>query len=291
MNRFVCVHGHFYQPPRENPWLEAIEVQDSAYPYHDWNTRISHECYRQNAVSRILDRDKKIVDIVNNYSRMSFNFGPTLMSWLEDKDPGVYKKILEADRLGQKRFSGHGPAMAQPYNHMIMPLCNDQDRYTQALWGIRDFEHRFQRHPEGMWLPETAMDLRTLVILADLNIRFTISGTRQAKRVRRLDGKRWKNVNEHDIDTTQPYLCCLPSGKEITLFFYNGPISHNVAFGGLLHNGESLASRMVQAFPDTSEHQPLVHLATDGESFGHHHRHADMALAYCLHQRRSNWHG
>jgi alpha-amylase/alpha-mannosidase (GH57 family) len=277
------VHGHFYQPPRENPWLEAIELQDSAYPYHDWNTRISHECYRQNAVSRILDRDKKIVDIVNNYSRMSFNFGPTLMSWLEDKDPDVYKKILEADRLGQKRFSGHGPAMAQPYNHMIMPLCNDQDRYTQALWGIRDFEHRFQRHPEGMWLPETAMDLRTLGILADLNIRFTILAPRQAKRVRRLDGKRWKNVNEHDIDTTQPYLCRLPSGKEITLFFYHGPISHNVAFGGLLHNGESLASRMMQAFPETSEHQPLVHLATDGESFGHHHRHADMALAYCLH--------
>ena len=284
MTRFVCVHGHFYQPPRENPWLEAIELQDSAYPYHDWNTRISQECYRQNAVSRILDQDKKIVDIVNNYSRMSFNFGPTLMSWLEDKDPKVYKKILDADRLGQKRFSGHGPAIAQPYNHMIMPLCNEQDRYTQTLWGIQDFEHRFQRHPEGMWLPETAVDLPTLEALANLNIRFTILAPRQAKRVRRLDSKRWKTVNEREIDTTQPYLCRLPSGKEITVFFYHGAISHNVAYGGLLHNGDSLANRMVQAFPVDCDHSPLIHLATDGESFGHHHRHGDMALAYCLHQ-------
>lgn len=284
MTRFVCVHGHYYQPPRENPWLEAIELQDSAYPYHDWNTRISHECYRQNAVSRILDRDKKIVDIVNNYSHMSFNFGPTLMSWLEDKDPGVYKKILDADRLGQKRFSGHGPAIAQPYNHMIMPLCNDADRYTQVYWGIQDFERRFQRHPEGMWLPETAVDLPTLEVLADLDIRFTILAPRQAKRIRRLDAKRWKNVSERDLDTSLPYVCRLPSGKEITLFFYHGAISHNVAYGGLLHNGEALANHMVQAFPGENDHAPLIHLATDGESFGHHHRHGDMALAYCLHQ-------
>src|ERR1043165_7576823 len=159
MNRYVCIHGHFYQPPRENPWLEEIELQDSAYPYHDWNERISAECYAPNAASRILDDQQRIAGMANNYAKISFNFGPTLLSWLEAKSPFVYRAILEGDRLGQQTYSGHGSALAQAYNHMIMPLANRRDKVTQVMWGIRDFERRFRRRPEGMWLPETAVDL------------------------------------------------------------------------------------------------------------------------------------
>ena len=183
MERYVCVHGHFYQPPRENPWLEAVELEDSAYPYHDWNERITAECYAPNAASRILERGE-IVDIVNNYARMSFDFGPTLLSWLEARQPDVYRSVLEADRLSMRRFGGHGSAMAQAYNHMILPLANARDRRTQVLWGIRDFERRFGRVPEGMWLPETAVDVPSLDELARAGIRFTVLSPYQAARVR-----------------------------------------------------------------------------------------------------------
>ena len=159
MNKYVCVHGHFYQPPRENPWLEAIEPQDSAAPYHDWNARISAECYEPNTASRILDDEDWIISITNNYSRISFNFGPTLLSWMEHKKPSVYRAILSADRESRERFGGHGSALAQAYNHVILPLASNEDKRLQVLWGLRDFEHRFGRKPEGMWLPETAVDL------------------------------------------------------------------------------------------------------------------------------------
>lgn len=283
MDKYICIHGHFYQPPRENPWLEDVELQDGAYPYHDWNQRITEECYRQNAASRILGDDRKIVNIVNNYATMSFNFGPTLLSWLQTKAPDVYQKILDADKLSIARYSGHGSALAQPYNHMIMPLCNAQDKHTQIIWGIRDFEVRFGRKPEGMWLPETAVNTDSLEALAEHGIRFTVLSPRQAQKVRKI-GKRWKDVNEETLDTTVPYVCHLPSGKKIVLFFYCGPVSHDVAYGGLLHSGENFAGRILKSFPESDGAARLVHLATDGESFGHHHRHGDMALAYCLHQ-------
>src|SRR5579883_510999 len=164
---YVCVHAHFYQPPRENPWLEAIELQDSAYPYHDWNERVTAECYAPNSASRILDGDNCITNIVNNYSEISFNFGPTLLSWLQSTAPRVYQAILNADRESSLKYGGHGSALAQCYNHMIMPLANARDKRTQVLWGIRDFEYRFGRKPEGMWLPETAVDLETLEIFAE----------------------------------------------------------------------------------------------------------------------------
>jgi alpha-amylase/alpha-mannosidase (GH57 family) len=180
MERYVCIHGHFYQPPRENPWLEDVELQDSAYPFHDWNMRINEECYRQNAASRILGPDRKIIDIVNNYSNMSFNFGPTLLSWLESHAPDVYELILEADKKSMEQFSGHGSAIAQVYNHMILPLANTRDKHTQVKWGIYDFENRFQRKPEGMWLPETAVNTDTLEVLAEHDIRFTILAPHQA---------------------------------------------------------------------------------------------------------------
>ena len=288
MDKYICVHGHFYQPPRENPWLEDVELQDSAYPYHDWNARITEECYRQNAASRILGSDRKIIDIVNNYANMSFNFGPTLLYWLESHAPDIYEKILDADKKSRERFSGHGGAIAQAYNHMIIPLSNDRDKHTQALWGIRDFRQRFKREPEGLWLTETAVDIHTLEVLAEYGIRFTILSPRQARRVRAIGGRRWKNVNEGNIDTTVPYVCHLPSGKRIVLFFYHGPVAQDIAYGGLLHSGANLADKLLNSFPQNTEEARLIHVATDGESFGHHHRHGDMALAYCLHHVKAN---
>ena len=195
MEKFVCIHGHFYQPPRENAWLEAVEQQDSAYPYHDWNERISVECYRPNAASRILGLENRVIGIVNNYSQISFNFGPTLLSWMEEADPATYRAILEADRLSRERFSGHGSALAQVYNHSIMPLNNRRDKVTQVVWGIADFEHRFGRRPEGMWLAETAVDTETLEILAANGILFTIlapgAGAPGARRRAGGVGRRW----------------------------------------------------------------------------------------------------
>ena len=288
MKRYICIHGHFYQPPRENPWLEAIELQDSAYPYHDWNERITAECYAANSVSRVLDGENQIIELVNNYSKISFNFGPTLLYWLEAKAPSVYAAILEADRESQKNFSGHGSALAQVYNHMILPLANARDRYSQILWGIRDFERRFKRAPAGMWLPETAVDLQSLEILAELGIRFTILAPHQAGRIRRLGGRAWRDVSGGRIDPTQAYEQRLPSGRRIALFFYDGPISRAVAFEGLLSRGEDFANRLLGAFTDDRDWPQLVHIATDGESYGHHHRFGDMALAYALNYIESN---
>ncbi|MBD3243751.1 MAG: DUF3536 domain-containing protein [Chitinivibrionales bacterium] len=287
MSKYVCIHGHFYQPPRENPWLEEIEQQDSAYPFHDWNERISAECYAPNTASRLLDHEGRIIDIVNNYSRISFNFGPTLLSWMERREPDSYQAILDADRLSRERFSGHGSALAQCYNHMIMPLANERDKRTQVVWGITDFERRFQRAPEGMWLPETAVDTATLELLAEYGITFTILAPRQAKRIREIGSKEWTDVSEGTVDPRMPYRCKLPSGRSIVLFFYDGPVSQDIAFGGLLDNGEYFAQRLVGVFDESDEPQ-LAHIATDGESYGHHHRHGDMALAYCLHHLASD---
>jgi len=284
MERFICIHGHFYQPPRENAWLEEIEVQDSAYPYHDWNERITSECYAPNAASRILDTDKKIIDIVNIYSNISFDFGPTLLSWMERHKPEVYQAILDADRLSMKKFSGHGSAMAQAYNHLIMPLADRKDKYTQIIWGIKDFEKRFGRFPEGMWLPETAVDEETLEVLVSQGIKFTVLSPRQAKRTRKLDNHdKWHDVSRERIDPTKAYLCILPSGRSINIFFYDGPISQEVSFGPLLKNGEDFAGKLISAFNDQRNWPQLVHIATDGETYGHHHRFGDMALSYALH--------
>lgn len=289
MNRHVCIHGHFYQPPRENPWLEEVELQESALPYHDWNARITAECYARNGASRIMNSQGQIVEIVNNYSKISFNIGPTLMSWMEKEDPEAYRSILEADRLSRQRFSGHGSALAQVYNHIIMPLANSRDKRTQILWGIRDFEYRFGSRPEGMWLAETAVDLESLDIMAEQGIKFTILAPHQAKRAKRIDENReWNPDDANYIDLRRPYLCRLPSGRSIAIFFYDGPISRSVAFEGLLHSGESLARRIVGAFDLQAEENQLVHIATDGESYGHHHKFGDMALAYCLHYIEKN---
>ncbi len=281
-DRYVCIHAHFYQPPRENPWLEAIEIQDSAYPYHDWNERVTAECYAPNAAARILDGEKKIVDIVNNYSKISFDFGPTLISWLEAKVPRVYKAIQAADRETCERFGGHGAAMAQGYNHVIMPLANQRDKETQILWGIRDFEYRFGRYPEGMWLPEAAVDIETLEMMARHKIRFTVLPPHAAKRVRPPGKKEWKDISGGRIDPSRAYLCKLPSGQSIVLFFFDGPISHAVAFENILMRGEDFAQRIIGGFSDERKWPQLTNIATDGETYGHHRAHGDMALSYAL---------
>ncbi len=274
MNRFLCIHGHFYQPPRENPWLEAVEVQDSAYPYHDWNERITAECYAPNTASRILDPDHRIERIVNNYARISFNFGPTLLAWLEAHRPETYAAVLAADRESASRFGGHGSALAQPYNHTILPLSNARDKKTQILWGLRDFAHRFGRAAEGVWLPEAAVDLESLDLLAEEGVRFTILAPHQAK--------------TKDVDTTVPYTVQLPSGRTIAVFFYDGATSRAVAFESLLSSGERFAARLLSTVPEAPDHPRLAHIATDGETYGHHHRYGEMALSYAIHHIESN---
>jgi len=280
-SRFITIHGHFYQPPRENPWLEAVETQDSAFPYHDWNERITAECYESNATARILDERDRIRRIANNYSAISFNFGPTLLSWLQTRVPDTYAAILDADRLSKARYSGHGCALAQAYNHIILPLANARDKRTQVRWGLCDFEHRFGRKPEGMWLPETAVDVESLEALAAENIAFTILEPHQAAHCRRVGETEWQDAHGR-IDPTMPYLCNLPSGRSIAIFFYDGPVSRAVAFEQLLARGENLAHRLMGAFSDSRNHPQLVNIATDGETYGHHHRFGDMALAYAL---------
>jgi len=286
--RHVCIHGHFYQPPRENPGLEYVELQDSAYPYHDWNERVTAECYAPNAASRIMDAENRIASITNNYSKISFDFGQTLLSWLQGNAPDVYQSILEADREAIASFSGHGSAMAQAYNHMIMPLANSRDKRSQVAWGVSDFKHRFGRAPEGMWLPETAVDLETLDLLAEFGVLFTVLAPRQASRVRKIGSRSWKDISGERIDPTRPYLLKLPSRRKIALYFYDGPISKAVAFEGLLDNGQRFAERMMSGFSDERDWPELVHIATDGESYGHHHHFGEMALSYALNHIQEN---
>jgi alpha-amylase/alpha-mannosidase (GH57 family) len=281
--KYICIHGHFYQPPRENPWLEDVEFEQSAYPYHDWNTRITAECYAPNAVSRIMDSEWRIKGLVNNYSKISFNFGPTLLYWISRHDPQTYNAILAADKESAKNFSGHGSAMAQVFNHMIMPLANKRDKETQVKWGIRDFETRFGRYPEGMWLPETAVDIETLETLAENNIKFTILSSHQANRVRKIGENDWIEVQGARIDPRRAYVCRLPSGKSINLFFFDKIKSYDAAFGSAMSSGEVFANKLLEGFKDPADEvPPLVNMANDGEIYGHHHPHGDMTLAYGL---------
>lgn len=281
-NRYVCIHGHFYQPPREDPWRDEIARQPSAAPYADWNERITSECYAPNGWARILNAEGRIDQIVNNYSRISFNFGPTLLSWLEVHRSDVYEAILEADVASRGRFNGHGSAIAQTYNHLILPLANRRDKETQIRWGLVDFQTRFGRHPEGMWLAETAVDLESLDIMAEQGIRYTILAPSQAHRIRRIGDSHWNDAQHGRIDPTRAYEIRLPSGRRMALFFYDGPISQAIAFERLLENGERLVHRLLNAFSAHRDWSPLVHISTDGETYGHHHSRGEMALAYAL---------
>jgi alpha-amylase/alpha-mannosidase (GH57 family) len=288
--RFICIHGHFYQPPRENPWLETVETQDSAAPYHDWNERVCAECYSPNGAARIVNSKNKIIRIVNNYAWMSFNFGPTLLSWLSDNAPRTYRMILDGERRSRRTYRGHSSAMAQVYNHIIMPLANRRDRITQIRWGIADYQKHYGAMPEGMWLAETAADTDTLELLAQHGIRFTVLAPNQCKCVRPLKPSAsqadqadvsWTVPLGHSVDTTHPYLVRFKSGASIAVFFYNGPTSRAIAFEGLLNSGEAFAARLKAGFEEDDEQQ-LVSVATDGESYGHHHKHGEMALSWAI---------
>jgi alpha-amylase/alpha-mannosidase (GH57 family) len=274
-SRFVAIHGHFYQPPRESPWLERIEAQDSAAPYHDWNARVTAECYAPNTAARRVDAQNRVLDIVDNFTALAFDVGPTLMAWLADERGDVYRAILEADQTS-RRALGHGNAIAQAYGHAILPLCSRRDKVTQVRWGLADFRHRFGREAEGMWLPETAVDRETLEVLAEEGVRFTILAPGQAAEVREPGGD-WR-PGSVALDPRRAYRAAAGSGRDVALFFYDGGISHAIAFEALLRSGDALATRLLAGFDARAEAQ-LVHVATDGETYGHHHRFGEMALA------------
>ena len=282
MKKFITIHGHFYQPPRENPWTGEVDAEESAKPFHDWNERIAKECYDANTQAAILDAKGQTAVRVNNFAGMSYDIGPTLLSWLKRKDPAAYFKILEADRESVRVRGGHGNAIAQIYNHIIMPLANARDKRTEVVWGIRDFEYHFKRRPEGMWLSETAVDRQTLNVLAEEGILYTVLAPHQARRVRHVGfGSRWAHTHHEGINTRHPYRVLLDEGKQFHVFFYDGQISRDIAFGGILSSGDNFAQRLLNAFSNRDREQ-LVSTATDGESFGHHHKFGEMALAYAV---------
>jgi alpha-amylase/alpha-mannosidase (GH57 family) len=262
----VVIHGHFYQPPREDPWLEDVETEPSAAPFHDWNERIERECYRAVVAARRYAPDGRIAGIVNTLAEISFDVGPTLLEWLESHAPRTYAGVLEADRISRDRHDGHGNAIAMPYHHVILPLASRRDKITEVRWGIADFRRRFGREPVGMWLPETAVDPDTLDVLAAAGIRFTVLAPHQVARA---------------PAGGFPGRYRTPSGRTIALFIYDGAISHDVAFGTLLRNAQGWAERLLTLDASGSERR-LVAVATDGETYGHHHRFGEVALAWLL---------
>jgi alpha-amylase/alpha-mannosidase (GH57 family) len=283
MTTALVIHGHFYQPPRENPWTELIDREPGAHPFHDWNERIAAECYRPNAHARISDSYGRVERIVNNYAGLSFDFGPTLLSWLERASPDTYARVVEADRESARLRGGHGNAIAQGYNHSILPLCDARDRRTQVRWGLTDFRLRFGREAESLWLPETACDEATLDTLVEEGLRFVILSPFQAGRVRALGSGQsgWRDVSDGDVDATVPYKYFHTDGggRSLAVFFYDGQIARAVAFEGLLASSRAF----VGAFAHAARHgAQLVNVATDGESYGHHFRWGDRCLAYAL---------
>lgn len=282
MKKNICIHGHFYQPPRENPWTGEVDAEESAKPFHDWNERIAKECYAANATAPILNQKGETTERINNFTKISHDIGPTLLSWMKRKEPDLYHAIIESDRTSALRRNGHGNAMAQIYNHIIMPLAKKRDKITQVVWGIRDFEHHYKRKPEGMWLSETAVDKETLGILADNGILYTVLAPHQAHRARHVGfGSHWFYIRNEGIDCRQPYRILLSQGRQFHIFFYDAPVSRGVAFQGLLNNGDDFARKLMGAFSQRDKEQ-LVSIATDGESYGHHHKFGEMALAYAL---------
>lgn len=274
----LVIHGHFYQPPRENPWTDAIDDQPGAAPFENWNERIYAECYRANAFARISDTYGRVEQIVNNYEHLSFNFGPTLLTWVQRYHPHTYEQILAADRASVIAHKGHGNAIAQAYHHAILPLSNERDRRTEILWGLADFRIRFGREAESIWLPETACDPATLGALIDHGLRYVILSPYQAGRVRPTKKAAWEKVADGSIDTSQPYTFFHPDGssRSLAIFFYHGAIARAIAFEGALASSQGLVDRFVAADGD------LVNVATDGESYGHHYHFGDRALAYAL---------
>ena len=274
MEKYVILHGHFYQPPREDPWTGLIEVQESAAPYSDWNRRITAECYAAGASSRILDSKGAILSIKNNYSHLSFNFGPTLLSWMETEAPQIYQRILDADRLSVERL-GHGNALAQSYNHTILPLDTPEDALTQIRWGISDFTHRFKRPAEGMWLPECAVNEMVIDILIDEGMKFLILSPWQAHSLKKDNGE-WEQLNNNPAPADRPFYISRPRGR-IAVFFYNSELASSISFGHLLRSREGLEKALRETLDKSAN--PLVTIATDGEIYGHHEPFGDMCFS------------
>lgn len=273
----MVFHGHFYQPPRANPWTGEIQAQPSAGPFRDWNARIHAECYHPNAFAHIPTERGDL--LVNNFERMSFNVGPTLMTWLERQRPETYWRILDADRRSADRL-GHGNAIAQAYHHTILPLSSERDVRTQVRWGLGDFRARFGRESEGIWLPETAASTSVLDILIEEGIAFTILAPWQAGTVKDHSGG-WRPCSSDAGDMQRPlrHVHSDGRGRDLALFFYDGDLAHSIAF----NNAASSAEKLVDMFSDRGAGPgDIVHVATDGETYGHHWRFADLGLAYAL---------
>jgi alpha-amylase/alpha-mannosidase (GH57 family) len=273
--KHLIIHGHFYQPPRENPWTDEIDPEFSAAPFHDWNERILQECYKPNTEAVIVNSHGDIIRRVNNYEYLSFNFGPTLFSWLRKKHRHTYEKIIDADKKSIIKNNGQGNAIAQVYNHIIMPLASEQDKITQVKWGVKDFEFHFARKPAGMWLAETACNNETLKVLADEGIKFTILDPSQAYAIRKIGSEQWVSKPELELDTSRPYRF-FTNEKFIDVFFYNGKLAREIAFDDLIFHSEKLMDRIV----NLSYGFRMISAATDGETFGHHKHFADRSIAY-----------
>lgn len=273
---YVIFHAHFYQPPRESPYTEEIDIQESAYPFDNWNERIANECYIPNTFARIIDSYGYITKIINNLEYISFNFGPTLLKWIKIYKPELYKKIIEADRESLRHFEGCGNAIAQVYNHVIMPLSDENDKRLQVYWGIKDFYYHFKRYPKGMWLSETAVDISTLEILAYYNIKFTILGEHQIKRVKKINSNEWENY----FIPRKPILIRLPSGNKIIVFPFDRELSAEVSFKDALYNGDKLANNLINKLKNLENSMVLI--ATDGETFGHHKKFGELGLAFAI---------
>jgi alpha-amylase/alpha-mannosidase (GH57 family) len=285
--KWVVIHGHFYQPPRENPWLDYIEQQPSAAPHHDWNERIYAECYRPNGYSRLLDADGMITGIHNNYRSMSFNFGPTLMSWLAYHHPATTARIIEGDTAAKKASGGHGNAVAQVYNHIIMPLASRRDQLTQLRWAKASFRATYRREPEGIWLAETAINMETVQCLIEEDFSFVILAPQQADAIRPLDGSSpWVATGDRTVDTRRPYRIFSrnPAGKKnggyLDVFFFDEGLSKEISFNDLLQDAHTLGNRINDCYTPAATGDEVVVIATDGETFGHHKPFGDMCLAY-----------
>jgi hypothetical protein len=277
MKNALIIHGHFYQPPRENPWTGRIPYQPSAGLYENWNARITRECYAANAASRVLDSQGGILDIINNYAHISFNFGPTLLAWLEEHAPDIYGQIFEADRASRAQHGGHGNAVAQAYSHIILPLAAAEDARTQVRWGLRDFEVRFGRRSEGMWLPETAVNPSVLDILIEEGVRFIILSPWQAEAYCPQGSQKWKPLGGEPAPPHRAYRIDRPAGS-IAVFFYNHQLAHGISFEHYLRSADALYDRILH-HRQASRPGYLINIATDGEVYGHHEPFGDMCLA------------
>jgi alpha-amylase/alpha-mannosidase (GH57 family) len=288
----LIIHGHFYQPPRENPWTGEVDEEPSAAPFHDWNERVHAECYQPNTAVRVVGNTGE-EHFVNNYELLSFDFGPTLLTWLERQHPAAYEQIIAADAESVRRRGGHGNAIAQAYGHAILPLCNEHDQRTQVRWGVADFRLRYKREPESLWLPETACNNNVLDLLIDEGLRFVILAPQQAQRVRKSStgipacpdtseaDEEWFNVSSGKIDTSLAYRYFHrdKSARSIAVFFYDPALAQAIAFEQALSSSSSLVDRFAQAAGQDGQ---LVNVATDGESYGHHHKFGELCLAHAL---------